>query len=190
MDASMRVTFEATVDDFVEVSVDNMKRSGSWNRLRLNMALASGILGTLVIFGLLSFTSLPMEFRLSFAVLEGVVLAFLSLLYFTWSMPRRLRNYIRQSFGTSRTLVIEVELDAHGISFWQLGARHLYEWSTVQSIESSSDRIDFLFSPKGLATVRTRAFESPLQQKEFVDLAKQYMNANRPTASLSNAPSR
>jgi hypothetical protein len=189
MDASMRVSFEATLDDFVDVNVRSMKRTGLWNNLRVNMAIVSGILGALIIFGPSSFTSLSIESRLTFAAIAGVVFASLSWLLLPRTLERRFRDYFRSSFGTSRTRVIQVELDAQGISFTQLGKRSLHEWSAIQAIQTGSDRIDMLFSNKGLATVRARAFESPTQQKEFVDLANEYIKANRQTTSISNAPS-
>ena len=190
MDASMRIHFEATPDDFVDVNVRSMKRTGLWNRLRVNTAVASGILGAVIVLGPFSFTSLSIESRLTFAAIAGVVFATLAWLLATRTVERRLRDYFQKSFGTSRTRVIQVELDAQGISFTQLGNRSLHEWSAIQAIQTVGDRIDLLFSNKMLATVRARAFESPMQQKEFVDLANEYMNANRQTASISHASSR
>ena len=79
--------------------------------------------------------------------------------------------------GTRESFRVEVALDAQGIALTQFGNRITRAWSTVRQVQPSEDGIDFRFSNGSIATVRAKAFESPEQQKEFLDLANDYLRA-------------
>ena len=173
----MQVGFEATLDEYVDVNVRSLKRSGAWYTQRRNSAITTGVLGIVIVFAILSFTEMPLESRLSFALLTGIVSSWLALRFFPGSIEKRIRDYGRKQMGTRESFRVEVELDAQGIALTQFGNRIARAWSAVRQIEPSEDGIDFRFSNGSIATVRAKAFESPEQQKEFLDLANNYLRA-------------
>ena len=173
----MQVGFEATLDEYVDVNVRSLKRSGAWYTQRRNNAIITGVLGVVIVFAILSLTEMPLESRLSFAVLTGIVSGWLAWLFFPGSIEKRIRDYGRKQMGTCELFRVEVELDAQGIALTQFGNRITRAWSTVRQVQPSEDGIDFRFLNGSIATVRAKAFESSEQQKEFLDLANDYLRA-------------
>jgi hypothetical protein len=70
---------------------------------------------------------------------------------------------------------VQVELTDKGIWTKQQNTQIIHEWAIVEEIQETDDSIDF-FMRNGTATVvRKRAFESEESKREFLDIARQYL---------------
>jgi len=167
----MKVSFEATLEDLVDVHLRILKRSKRFEAERRKV----WVMGSIAV-GLITFAVIPETIEIK--LISGVIGALLTALLYPFShqksVEKRVRNYCRDQVGTDGSFVVEVELSEQGLTFKQLKTQVTHDWSTVQDIQVSDDRTDFLLQGGGLATVRARAFETPEQRETFLELANHY----------------
>ncbi|MGD8405436.1 MAG: hypothetical protein PVJ21_17395 [Anaerolineales bacterium] len=171
----MKVSFEATFEDFVEVSIRTIKNSKEYNSAQKNVRILASIFVGIIIFVLVPSTVLG---RLIWGVFGSFLMVLIYPYFYQRSFEKRIRNYCREQMGTQNSFLVEVELNAQGFTCKQLQTQITYDWSAVQDIQVTPDGVDFIIQNGGITTVRAKAFESPEQQEEFVELANNYRNAN------------
>ncbi len=173
----MRVQFEYTIDDMVDVQLRVLKRSRaarSWQWRDLGM--------TSLLTGAVLFAVIPKGFA-GRAIMGGIGLLLGALLYPIMNertVRRRLRKFCQEKAGSSKTLFCEVEVRDSGVHTRSNGTQIIYPWDKVTEIEETDESVDLYTEVGGLLVVRKRAFASPEEQQKFVELANRYVKVAHP----------
>lgn len=167
----MKVKFDFTLDDLVEVSERASARSRVMRSLQSRGLIVVCLAGAVVAF----FTVAGSTERRLFA---AAVIAVVGALIYPFSMGRarqsQLRKYFREQFGGDGPYSCEVELTPACLVTLQAGTRAERAWSTVTAIHETADSVDFAFKGSGSLVVRNRAFGSPEERSAFVRIARTY----------------
>jgi hypothetical protein len=179
---AMRIYFEATVDELIEVHERLAARSRvarSWRLEGATMtALLAGLLAGIPIY-ILASTNKPLPVALMIAGVAAVVGAGVAWLAHDGQVKRRLRTYFREQYGDRSVIPVELELGEAGIWIRQLGVQNVFEWSSVEEIVQSEDAIEFYIYGGRAVFVRRRAFASAEEQRQFIETARLHLNASR-----------
>ena len=173
----MKVSFEATFEDFMDVCIRTIKNSKGHNSAKRNGWIISSIFVGLVVLAIVPST---LGEKLIWGVIGSFLIALIYPYLYQKSLENRARNYCQNQMGTDDAFLVEIELNPQGVTSKQLKTQVTHDWSAVQDIQVTSDKVDFIFQDGGITTVRARAFETPEQQEKFVELAHQYYEANHP----------
>ena len=84
---------------------------------------------------------------------------------------RRLRAFWRERLGSEGPFACEVELTEAGVTTRQFGTETTRPWSKARAVEEGQGSVD-IFTMDGLIVVRDRAFASPDEKKQFLDLGR------------------
>src|ERR1044072_6717467 len=140
----MRIQFQATVEDFVDVRERSIARSRlarSWHREgSIVTALASGLLTGIVVF-IFTYVIWPLAAALIGAIGAGVISAAIAGNPHRERVRQRMYSYYREMFGERQSLPCEVELGEAGLLFRQLGTQILYEWPNVEEMRETADGV-------------------------------------------------
>jgi len=170
----MIVQFDATLDDFVDVTMRSLARSKAAQSSRWRVLAVFSLFVALALF-----VVVPggLIIRIGAALTAALANVVFSLATYKRSMEKRVRRICRDQNGTDGPVRIEVELSESGVRASQLGAHYIYDWSKVINIEEAEDAIFFYKSDGTLLAVRNRAFQSPAEKSEFIQLARRFTNA-------------
>ncbi len=172
----MRVQFEATLDDFVDVTRRSMPRFTKQKvRTWMNHLNASMFVGIAAI----ALTLRVFRGNVLVHLFVGLGAAVVSLVFLGVATPRlrdaKLRWYWARVLGSKSPVLIEVEVTSEGVSFRQSGTRTLHEWSSVERIDEEPDCICFRYRGGLVGVVRDRAFDSEAQKQQFIKEARTYL---------------
>jgi uncharacterized membrane protein len=177
----MLVQFEFTQDDLVDVSKRSMARSKVTQAWRWQGMVYSALFAWLLVFAF--FFSTPLK-----GALIGLAAAAVSALIFPAThkrgLDKRLRKLLRENLGDRNSFICEVELTSNGVSTKQMNQEITTEWQSIKEIVATDDSVDIIGQHGGGVVVRNRAFESPEHRKQFVDLARSYLESSRGTAPI------
>jgi len=180
----MRVEFDATLDDFVDVSMRSLARSKQIRKWKWNGSLSTGLLTWLAIY---AFFPGPSVKKMAAGFIGAIVAACIYPFTYRSTVRRRLHKLCREHIGTDGPVLVQVEISDKGIWTKQQNTQCINDWVNVELIQETDDSIDF-FMRNGTATVvRKRAFESEESKKEFVDLARQYLQLCRLPSSTTSS---
>src|SRR5882762_5657740 len=170
----MRVEFNYTVEDLVEAQLRLLKRSRAVRAWRLrDLVLTSLFTGGFL------FAVIPEEITVRIIVgsigllLGAVVYPFMN----RETVKRRLRKLCEENAGPDKTFNCEVELNQSGIHAKTNGIQIIYSWENVTDIQETQDSVDIYSGKGGLVVVRNRAFTSPEERLQFIELASEYQEA-------------
>jgi hypothetical protein len=174
----MIVEFEATIDDVVDVSMRSWANSKTMRRWYWQGAAATALMLALPAYFMLGeiFGS-----RLVVAFAAALAGAALYLLTYKENFRKRTRKLCSEQLGTNAPLKVTVELLDEGISFSQMGARVIHEWSRIDRVEESEDALYFFYRDHACSAVRKRGFESVATKDEFLGRAQAYIQRSRGT---------
>jgi YcxB-like protein len=168
----MRVEFDYTIEDMVDVQMRALKRSRAARAWRWRDLVMTSLLT-----GALLFAVIPEE--ITGRIIVGIIGLFLGAVLYPvlneMTVKRRLRKWCEEHAGTQRTFTFEVELNQSGIHTRSNGTQIIYAWENVKEIKETEDSVDIYFEKGGLVVVRKRAFPSPGEHERFIELAKQYL---------------
>jgi hypothetical protein len=175
----MRVRFDFTLDDMVDVTERATARSGVIRSLRSQSTVVMCCIAAAI-----AFLTVPADigWRLFAAAAAIGITATLYPASMASTRRSRLRQFMRERFGGEGPYTCEVEISPAGLQVSQAGARSIREWATVVSIEDVTAGIEFVSRPGGTLVVRNRAFASPAQRAEFLRLARSYAPGASPSA--------
>jgi hypothetical protein len=164
----MRVGFEATLDDVMDVQLRCLAPSATHRGLVRAGAIATGFLTGLVLAWIA-----PEDIEIKLLIGAGGFLAAVALFLFLYPriLNRALRRYCREATGGAESFEVQVELRTDGVWVKQLGNEVVVPWVNVRGIEEREDSIELLARPAGMTAVRKRAFSSAGQMIEFMQLA-------------------
>jgi hypothetical protein len=178
----MKVQFEFTLDDLVDVAERALDKSRLAASLRWRGGAATVLLAGACVYLV---TWGPAPYRLAFALAVGLVVAVFYPKAARSARQRRLRRLYRERLGAPGPFSCEVEITPSGITTTQVGARTTREWASIAAIEDRGDSIEFVTHGAGTVLVRNRAFRSRDEWREFLDTARGYLAQARPAGAVS-----
>jgi hypothetical protein len=180
----MRVQFEYTIDDVVDVQLRALKRSRAARAWRWRDQIATSLLS-----GVLLFAIIPGETTIRLIVgLIGLILgALLFPIVNENTVKRRLRKLFQENAGPDKVFICEVELSESGVHTRQNGMEMIYGWENVKEVQETRDSVDIHAEKGGLVVVRKRAFNGSTEQQHFIELASQYLKTAQTVRQLNGA---
>ena len=169
----MRVTFEATMDDMVDVHV----RSTSTRDFYVQLAIGAISFGGSMALGSYLLSGSWFLVVVAFLAGSGYVLA-----SNYRARERNIRNFLRENYGMKGPVTVEAEISEAGLAFKQFGTTVIHDWSTIRSIEESDDAIYFHTDKKSICAVRKRGFASGPDVYHFLSLAHENIAHQRQLA--------
>ncbi len=169
----MKVEFDATLDDFVDLNMRVRKRSRALRRSNWKMATVFALL-----MGFMGFTQGAGPLLANVltgcrdAAIAGVAFILLLSALRPWE-KWRIRKFYREQLATDGPIKIEVEISDSGVLVKQHGAQITYGWKSINSVEDSGDAIE-IWKAGGPIVVRNRAFNSPGTRIEFLELCRNW----------------
>jgi hypothetical protein len=180
----MRVQFEYTIDDLVDVQVRALKRSAAARAWRRRDLVITSLLS-----GVLLFVIIPGE-TASRLIVGAIGLILGALLYpkvNEETVKRRLRKLFQENAGPEKVFICEVELRESGVHISQNALEIIYRWENVKEVQETKDSVDIYAEKGGLVVVRKRAFKGSAEQKDFIELATQYLKTTQTAPQLDRA---
>ena len=179
----MRVQFEFTIDDVVDVQLRVLRHSRAARSWRWRDQLLTSLLT-----GTMLFAIVPEEITVRIIVgAIGLVLG--AVLYPTLNertVKRRLRKLCEENAGSDRVFLCQIELEESAIHTKQNGMEIIYPWVTVKEIRETNDSVDIYTQKGGCVVVRKRAFTRPGEQQQFIELANRYWKLADATLELKD----
>jgi hypothetical protein len=167
----MRVRFDFTLDDMVDVTERATARSGLIRSWRSQSTVVMCCIAAA-----LAYMTVPADagWRLFAAAAAIGITAALYPAGMASARKSRLRQFMQERFGSEGPYTCEVEIGPAGLQVSQAGTRSTREWRTIVSIEDVAAGIEFVSRPGGTLIVRNRAFATPADRAEFLRLARSY----------------
>jgi len=174
----MKVRFDFTLDDMVDVT----ERATGRSRLIRYWRSQSTVV-MCCIAAALAYVSAPaaIGWRLFAAAAAIGITASLYPAGMASARRSRLRQFMRERFGSDGPYTCEVEISPAGLQVSQAGTRSIREWRTIVSIEDVTAGIEFTSRPGGTLVVRNRAFASAADRAEFLRAARSYATGALPS---------
>jgi hypothetical protein len=170
----MKVQFDFTLDDLVDTSQRGLKRSGTVRAMRLQGRIVISLVVGAIVFLV---TSGSYESRLTYAVIGAVIYALIYPAFTRGTREKILRKAFRERMGGEGPFICVVELLPACVVTTQAGTRSEHQWSNFVAIEDTADSVDLVGRGADTVVVRDRAFHSPEERKQFLELAQGYLAA-------------
>lgn len=180
----MVVEFQATVDDFADITRRGQRRVKA-TPFSTKGLLITALIGTL---GVVAIPYLdPLEKLQAIAVLIITYAAMYAFLFADYGpfYKRTIRQIYSRQFGPEWPVKVRVDLDEAGLTFTQNGIRDTTDWAAIEGIQETADAIYFLGTDNSVMAVRKRAFSSPADLAQFLTVAQGYL---RPQLGRSARP--
>ena len=171
----MQVSFTYSQEDLVDATVRFAERSKALRDNRRRQLFWSAVLLASVAVLILKVSIMGMIVAASAVFVVVIINPYL----YDRRYRKILRNLYKEKLGDENEFVCEVELLPEGMKTSSQNHQCTTEWSTVEAIEPTSDSVDIFGRKGGGCIVRNRAFSSPRERQEFIDLARQYMNRSQ-----------
>jgi hypothetical protein len=167
----MKIAFDFTLDDMVDVAERAADRSNTIQGMRVQARYVSSLVAAVLVYLILPGSE---TWRLVGAGVAALICA--------WIYPgdhkklhrKKLRQHFVEQFGGEGPFHCEVELTPEGLAVTQAGAHIVREWSTITAVLDTGDSIEFVARGSGTLVVRNRAFKSRSEHAEFLRLAQSY----------------
>ena len=166
----MRVRFEFTVEDLVDVGERTVSRSSVVLQLRRTAvwiwSVAAGLLA-------LAAVPLPWPGRLASAAGAAGIVAAVYPRFRRAAVADRLKAYWKERLAGGGPFTCDVELDATGITVEQFGTKSTVAWPDVRSVADTPDSVEIATRRGSLVVVRNRAFPTPDERARFLAFARE-----------------
>ena len=160
----MKVRFDATFDDFVDVCKRSQETSWySYVALLFVVVACSASLAGLIHWIFQSWLVTIV------AALSGCVAGAYSIIE---SREKVFRDHLKKQVDQNTPIPTEVEISEKGVSTSCLGHTLVQEWSTIDLIEETDDSIYFRNKFGQYCSARKRGFASDDEMSEFLKLAR------------------
>ena len=163
----MKVTFEATIDDFVDVTLRSVPRDTKYYS---DLAFAALLAGAA--YGGIGY----LLFRTWIAVAIAFAIGVVFILAYNYNRrERKLREFFQQRKLVNGPLKVEAEISDTGLTFRQDGEIVTTDLSKIEKIEETADTIYFQRRGNLISAVRKRGFTTETEKEEFLALARRLM---------------
>ncbi len=162
----MKLIFDATLEDYVDVSVRSSPLTQEYY-----VMLAFSILGNTILSGFIAYCVWANIYLTSIFAVGGIAYVVAA----NYNIrERRARKLYRDTYRIKEAVPVEVEVSDAGLSFRQFGATIINDWNTVRVEEETDDAIYFRVALGQLCAVRKRAFATEAEKSEFLTLVNRY----------------
>jgi hypothetical protein len=151
----MKVTFDATIDDFVDANSRLLKRSKLVRKWRWVNVLVVFLLVAVISYFL--GPGAPVV-KMVEAIIGGAVAAAIFPAIHKSEVNGKLKKYFKEQLGTENPINIEIELSDAGLSVKQMGTLTAHDWPNILSAENTRDAVEVVYRRGGITVVRSRAF--------------------------------
>ena len=162
----MKLRFDATLDDFIDVAVRSSPLTNEWY-----VYFALYTVGTALVNGIIA------QFLWSNPYITGIGAAG-GAIYIVLAnykiRERRARRLYQDTYRITKPVAVKVEITEGGLSFKQFGITTIYDWDAVRIAEQTDDAIYFRIPCTHILAVRNRAFASDAQKEEFLEMVNHY----------------
>jgi hypothetical protein len=169
---AIRVAFDATLDEFVDVHMRQVRLALGWIPLRLYPMMAGGagvtVLTVILVyreFGPLSGTEMLLTVALG--VLVGGCCGLLYLRHLAW----RVQQALLRQYGDRFPMRCEIELRPTCLWVRQDGVEMALDWATAEAVNDTPDGVELWFR-WGLVVARDRGFATSSHREWFVGQAR------------------
>lgn len=163
----MKVRFEATFEEFVDVAMRSQPSSPSAYFFMIGVT----VLVTGALAGLLHW-AFGRWLMTIFAAVGGCVAG--AWVIIDWP-EKWIRDHLKKQIKEDAAVATEVELTDDGVTTRCLGHTVTQGWSTIEGVVETADAIYFKNKFGQYCSARKRGFESPDEMKQFIDLANSYL---------------
>jgi hypothetical protein len=161
----VKVRFEATLDDFIDVALR------TWRRQQATLPLwrRDIVVGALLTGALLYMASGPPPAQRIFIAVIGLPFgAFAYPAFRGFTLRRNANRLYREWLGGSATAPVEIEPRAQGLWVAQNGAEMLFPWRDVAGVEDSAQDVEISLQYEGVIVVRGRSFPDAADRSAFL----------------------
>ena len=186
-DTHQRITYEATIDDAVDVALRQASRTRAFQKqFRLNVLIA-GIGSGVAIFTAWMYivgNSLPhVVFGIVAGALFGIVFAAIFHRVFEREIRKQHRKLVEERFAGKTVLHSELELGTDALCVRQAGMEMVFPWSACTGIRNNRRDVEISFA-RGMCVVPRRHFASETEKQAFFETARRLCaKATTPMAS-------
>ena len=160
----MKVTFDATIEDFIDVAMKSAKASGDFYFNVLLSALSTGVMyGLIAYFYFQGWLAAGIAFTIGLIYVGAVNYKI---------RERNARNYYEKTYLVKGPVPVEIEISEAGLSYKQFGTTTVNEWSIITSMEENDEAIYFESKYKSMSCVRKRAFSTEDEKNKFLQLSR------------------
>jgi len=175
-DALHRISYEATVDDAVDVALRLANRTQTFRRQVSRNIIIVGTAAGLVLIAWWLYTAegtTPVEFALIVAagIAFGVIFALIFRRFFQKEIRKQQRQLVIEQFGGKPSIHSELELRPEAVWVRQAGMEMTFPWSICTGVEDNPDDVEMHFG-LGICVVRNRDFASPSERQTFLEAAR------------------
>lgn len=164
----MNVRFDFSIEDLVDAGERMLTRSSVIRGLHRS----SAILAALIVAAILFFWMPgPPATRLIIAVVAAAGAWFIYVPIRKGLVARRLRDYWKEQLKGEGPFTCEVALTGEGVTARQFSMVTSVPWSEVSRVEAAAESVEIWTRSGGIIVVRDRAFSSPEEKRDFVELA-------------------
>lgn len=162
----MKVKFDATFDDFVDVCKRSQQTSASSYYVLLLVVVTFSAAIAVVLHWMFERWFVTVA-----AAVGGCAAGAYSVIE---SREKLVRDHLKKQVDPNTPTPTEVEISEHGVSTTCLGHTLVQEWSTIEQIEETDDAIYFRNKFGQYCSARKRGFESNEEMNEFLTLARSW----------------
>jgi hypothetical protein len=174
----MRVQFEFTAADMADAAERAAAHSRTVREWRAQGRATWAALLSLALFFALQGRILTRAIY-SLAIFIGLVLLYPHI--FRSSPSAQYLNYYREKLGGDGPFICEVEITPEAVTTRQCGTEMKISWRNVTAVNDTPGGLELTWRSGGFAVIRDRAFQTPQQRSDFLELARSYsMSSNSP----------
>ena len=185
----LRVEFDATIDECVDVQLRLVSRTKEFRRQRWRSSWAFGASGAAVLTVIATIEAGHFSPTIAFvsigaAVILGVIFGWLFGGYYDSYVRRHSRKMLDEMFRGAERIRCETELRPQGLWSRSHDTEISFAWQRLREIVDAEHGIELWFDP-GLAIIRSRAFDTPERRHEFLQRVRELA----PTVTVAKAQS-
>lgn len=166
-----RASFEATIDEFVEVTLRVGALYPAVRRARRHAVFGAGAAASITLLVLAGPHWGHGVAILAASLLLGALCGYLAGRAYDHSAEKRIRTHLIERLKGPRARLCEVELRSAGLWLRQDGVETLYRWTDVKAVEDTPKSVDFAVK-NTLLVVRNRAFSETAEREGFLGYAR------------------
>jgi hypothetical protein len=186
-DSVIRLEFDATLDDFLDVHMRQIRRWKASQGRRPHSMIFFGVTCGLLVAGVLDgLLGRPLGNDLVIAGVLGGFAGSVSGPMYDRNVASRTRRMLLQHYGGRLPMRIEIELRPTCLWIRQDGVELALDWTTARSVEETADGVGLWFH-WGLVVARNRGFATSSDRARFVEQARAFIPDGPHAADVPSA---
>jgi hypothetical protein len=171
-DDTIRIEFDATLDEFVDVHMRQVRRSKMSKRWRLRSMISGGVVGSALAAVVLdALSGRPHGNDMVAAVLLGGLAGSMCGPLYDRNLASRVRQMLSEQYGAGLPMRCEIELRPTSLWVRQDGVEMALDWTTAEAVEDTADGVEVWFR-WGLVVARNRGFATSPDRDRFIEQAR------------------